>query len=159
MYRAAFSLHLASAVSPHRRRLAGWMLSLALGAFASSAAPADNVRACRQGNVEFLVGGGSDVGCPGADDGPAPAAAARRRPRNTTAGEPVVSGDTERRGAVMQPDDQGRREILNQEMDQERRALARLSSTKADDPADQSQQMARHRANISALEAEIRRLK
>ena len=124
-------------------------------------AHAQGVRSCKHNQVEYLVGGGGGGGgsdgsiCSSGDDG----VLTTPRSRSRSAAEPLVGDDTGRKSVVMRPDDEGRREILNQELQNEQRAINRLATAKPSDSAEQAQQLTRHRANLTALEAEIRRLK
>ncbi|WKK90981.1 hypothetical protein QY917_07450 [Diaphorobacter sp. C33] len=59
---------------------------------------------------------------------------------------------------IVQPDDDGRRAILNHELDKERDALRRLQTQEGAGGADAQLAVNRHQSNIRALEAELQRL-
>jgi len=129
------------------------MLAVLIGA--SMALACGPVRAelvrCTDQRVEFLVGGA------GQQTGRKMCAQAPSRASDTASTQP-------HRAVVVKPDDDGRRDILQQELRKEREALAAMDSSKRADAGTResvaaSEERARHVEDLKAIEAELRRLK
>lgn len=129
--------------------------SIALIAFGGVTAAHADMRQCSEHRVDYLVGGVGKNGGGGRTCGVAlattPAPAAARGP----------SGAGASLGRTMTPDDEGRREILQQELDKARSALSELDKNPVPIPGagTLAEQRARRVSDISSLEAELGRLK
>ncbi len=108
---------------------------------------------CTEQRVEYLVGG---TGAAGARSRMcAHASAPGKGSAVEQVGNAASPGHTP---VIVQPDDDGRRAILNHELDKERDALRRLQAQEGAGGADAQLAVNRHQSNIRALEAELQRL-
>ncbi len=135
------------------------LLALAGGVLAAlqSSAAGAQLR-CTEQRVEYLVGGTGAAGarsrmCAHAS---APGGGGLRKGRAVDqVGNAASPGH---RPVIVQPDDDGRRAILNHELDKERDALRRLQAQEGAGGADAQLAVNRHQSNIRALAAELQRL-
>lgn len=124
-------------------------------AFGCMTAARTEVRQCNEHRVDYLVGGFGKPGAGGRTCGETTAVA--HAP--VTSRAPAGAGTG--RSSVVAPDDEGRRSILQQELDKTRTSLAALDRSLVLIPGagTLAEQRARKVADISALEAELSRLK
>lgn len=118
--------------------------------FASVTVASAEMRQCSEHRIEYLIGGVGKTG-PGGRTCSA-STAATPEPRNPAA----PTG-----GRVMKPDDEGRREILQQELEKTRASFLELDKNPVLIPGagTLAEQRARKMADITSLQAELGRLK
>ncbi|RZJ09696.1 MAG: hypothetical protein EOO54_21990 [Haliea sp.] len=140
----------------------GCVLLLALAALPAVHA---EVRQCSEHRVDYLIGGaskGAGRTCGVATTGiSAPPAARGSGAASAASGGNGTMAVTRPGSRVMTPDDEGRREILQQELDKARASMAALEKSLVPIPGagTLAEQRARKVSDIASLEAELGRLK
>lgn len=130
-----------------------------LVALASTSAAQAEMRQCSAHRVDYLVGGVGKAGTGGRTCG----AVTALTPTSSTSRSAAVASSSVGLGVsrVTVPDDEGRRSILQQELDKTRASLSELDKSPVLFPSagTLAEQRARKVADISSLEAELGRIK